>query len=229
MCGRYSEVKDLEALEERFEVSLEKEDYQPTYNASPTMNLPVITNTDPSHLSFMQWSLIPHWSKTREIKYTTFNAQAERLTEAASYKSLVTTKRCIVPAAGFYEWKDVTLTQSDLLGQPKTTKSKKVKQPYYINLKDDQLFAFAGLWDEWVDKSTGEVLHSFTVITTEANELVKPIHDRMPVILPKEAEKVWLEGNLPKEDLLGLLQPYNAAEMQAKPIAAIDSFILNSK
>ncbi len=230
MCGRYSEAKNLKEIAERFDLEPEEEDYQPTYNASPTMKLPVITNTDPQQLSFMQWSLIPHWSKTKEIKSTTFNAKAETLTEAASYRALITSKRCLVPAAGFYEWKKITPPAKDMFGNDiPAPKTKQAKQPYFINLKNDQLFSFAGLWDEWVDKASGEVLHSFTIITTEANALVKPIHDRMPVILSPEAEKLWLAGNLPKEELLALLQPFNPEEMKAVPIKAIDSFVLNSK
>src|SRR3712207_1443137 len=126
MCGRYSETKNLAELEKRFELELEEEDYQTTYNASPGMVLPVITNTDPKHLTFMKWSLLPHWAKTKDFKFSTFNAKAEELTEKPSFRSLITTKRCLVPASGFYEWKDVTPEEKDLFGQPIRSEERRV-------------------------------------------------------------------------------------------------------
>ncbi|RDC64630.1 SOS response-associated peptidase [Adhaeribacter pallidiroseus] len=225
MCGRYSETEDLEAIEERFDVRIE-EPYQPSYDARPGDVLPVITNTDPKHLTFMKWSILPHWAPTRDFKYDTFNAKSEELTWKPSFRSLITTKRCLVPASGFYEWKDVTPVEKDMFGQVITKpKTKKQKEIYFINLKDENLLAFAGLWDEWVDTSSGEVVRSFTIITTRANELVKPIHpERMPVILDRDIEKLWLSNDLSKQELLDLLQPFDAAKMQARPIPSIAAF-----
>ncbi|QMU30150.1 SOS response-associated peptidase [Adhaeribacter radiodurans] len=225
MCGRYSETKDINVLEERFDLQIDKK-YKPNYNASPGNVLPVITNKDPKNLTFMQWTLLPHWSKERKIKYSTFNAKAEELTEKPSFRSLITTKRCLVPASGFYEWKDVTPEETDMFGQRlPNPKTKKEKQIYFINLKSDELFAMAGLWDEWIDQKTGEIVSSFTIITTTANELVKPIHpERMPVILTRETEKLWLDNSLSKEQLLALLTPYEAQEMKAKPLPGIVDF-----
>ncbi|PSR56065.1 hypothetical protein AHMF7605_22465 [Adhaeribacter arboris] len=225
MCGRYAESEDVDVLEERFDLQIDQK-YKPNYNASPGNVLPVITNKDPKQLTFMKWSILPHWSKTREIKYSTFNAKAEELTEKPSFRSLITSKRCLVPCTGFYEWKDVTTPEKDMFGQPiAKPKTKKEKQIYFINLKSDELFAMAGLWDEWVDQKTGEVVPSFTIITTTANELVKPIHpERMPVILTRETEKLWLDDSLSKEQLLALLTPYESQEMKAMPIPGITSF-----
>lgn len=225
MCGRYSESEKLEVIEERFDLQIDKK-YKPNYNASPGNVLPVIINKAPKKLTFMQWTLLPHWSKERKIKYSTFNAKAEELTDKPSFRSLITTKRCLVPASGFYEWKDVTAQEMDMFGQPIVKpKTKKEKQIYFINLKSDELFAMAGLWDEWVDQKTGEVVPSFTIITTAANELVKPIHpERMPVILTRETEKLWLDDSLSKEQLLALLTPYEAQDMKAMPIPGIVDF-----
>ena len=146
MCGRYSESEDIDVLEERFDLQIDKK-YKPNYNASPGNVLPVITNKAPKHLTFMQWTLLPHWSRERKIKYSTFNAKAEELTEKPSFRSLITTKRCLVPASGFYDWKDVTTQEVDMFGQPiPKPKTKKEKQIYFINLKSNELFAMAGLW-----------------------------------------------------------------------------------
>ncbi len=226
MCGRYSESKKAKAVIKRFEVEVDEKKYKPNYNASPGDVLPVITNKDPQHLTFMLWSILPHWSKDRKIAYKTFNAASETLTQKPSFRSLLTTKRCLVPASGFYEWKDVTPQETDMFGQPlPKSKTKKEKQIYFINLKSDELFAMAGLWEEWVDHKTGEIVPSFTIITTAANELVKPIHpDRMPVILTRETEKLWLDDSLSQEQLLALLMPYEAQEMIAMPIPGIVDF-----
>jgi len=131
-----------------------------------------------------------------------------------------------VPTSGFYVWKDVTPQQFDMFGQPlPKPKTKKEKEIYYINLKDDNLMAFAGLWDEWVDHQTGEVIPSFTIITTQANELVKPIHpERMPAKQDRDKEKLWLSDNLTKEELLDLSRPFESDKMKALHIPGIVDF-----
>jgi putative SOS response-associated peptidase YedK len=128
------------------------------------------------------------------------------------FRSLLGSKRCLVPADGFFEWQ--------------VTEHGKV--PFRIMLKSEVLFTFAGLWDEWADKSTGEVLHTFTIITTEANELVKPIHDRMPVILSPETEELWLDEHETQEDLLALLQPYAASKMKAYAVSPLVNSPVNN-
>lgn len=120
--------------------------------------------------------------------------------------------RHLVPADGFYEWQ--------VTGQGKV--------PHRIQLQSEELFSFAGLWDEWTDRDTGEVLHTFAIITTEANELVKPIHDRMPVILTPEAEELWLNENESQLDLLTMLAPYEAGEMKAYPVSPLVNSPLNN-
>ena len=128
------------------------------------------------------------------------------------FRTLLKSKRCLVPANSFFEWQ----------------KTGQGKVPYRIMLKSEELFSFAGLWDAWTDKETGEVLHTFSIITTDANELVRPIHDRMPVILSPEAEELWLDEHESKEDLLSLLVPYKADEMKAYPVSPLVNSPLNN-
>ncbi|GGG18291.1 hypothetical protein GCM10011323_23090 [Pontibacter amylolyticus] len=140
------------------------------------------------------------------------NARAETLTEKPSFRNLLISKRCLVPADGFYEWQ--------------VTPQGKV--PYRILLKNEELFSFAGLWDEWLDKSTDEVLHTYTIITTNANDIVKPIHGRMPVILSPEAEELWLGEHETQEALLALLNPYNSEELKAYPVSPLVNSLMNN-
>jgi putative SOS response-associated peptidase YedK len=151
----------------------------------------------------MQWGLIPHWVKDPKKSMHPINAKAETLAEKPMFQSLLKNKRCLVPASGFYEWK----------------KDGKRKIPYYIHLKDSPLFAFAGLYDIWYD-AFNKAHPTFTVITTDANELVAPLHDRMPVILRREDESRWLAGDAPSSgEMKKILEPYPASEMDAYPVS----------
>jgi putative SOS response-associated peptidase YedK len=212
MCGRYSVVPKKIKSNSRAAALLEKHLKDSHYNAAPSQALPVVTNKQPDSIQFFSWGLQPFWAKdTKSIKRS-INARAETLTEKPSFRSLLSSKRCLVPADGFYEWR--------------VTPQGKV--PHRILLKSEDLFSFAGLWDEWVDKASGEVLHTFTIITTEANELVKPIHDRMPVILSTDGEELWLDEHEKQEDLLSLLTPYKAEDMQAYPVSPLINSPLNN-
>jgi putative SOS response-associated peptidase YedK len=204
MCGRYTLVKKAENIEQRFGATLEKENVGQNFNAAPTQVLPVISNADPSAVSFYKWGLIPFWAKDASIGNKMINARAETLTEKPAFRKSLQQKRCLVVADGFYEWK----------------KEGKTKQPFRITLKDNGLFAFAGLWDEWKDDK-GNKVQSFTIITTDPNELMAPIHNRMPVILPPAYEKHWLSADLKPADAMELLLPYNAAEMEAYPVSTL--------
>ena len=138
------------------------------------------------------------------------------------FRTLIGRKRCLVLADGFYEWKKLNPTQPNLFDLPPTPgKGKIIRQPYRFTLLNEDLFSYAGLWDEWLDKSTGEVLKTFTIITTEANELVNDVHDRMPVNLTPEAEELWLNNDEPVDALLDLLKPYAAADMKAYPVSPL--------
>jgi putative SOS response-associated peptidase YedK len=212
MCGRYSVVPKIAKGRSKAVSLLITHLEDGRYNAAPSQQLPVITSQQPDALQFYSWGLQPFWAKDAKAVKRSINARAESLTEKPTFRSLLKSKRCLVPADGFYEWQ--------------VTEQGKV--PHRILLQSEELFTFAGLWDEWADKSTGEVLHTFTIITTEANELVKPIHDRMPIILSPEAEELWLDEHESQEGLLSLLAPYNGDEMKAYPVSPLVNSPLNN-
>lgn len=192
MCGRYTLAKKAEDVAKRFKVDVPNH-YKPRFNAAPTQLLPVITADSPEGLSWFYWGLIPAWSKNKSISQKLINARAETVEEKASFRTALQQRRCLIPADGFYEWKPV---------------SKKGKVPYRITLLNEELFAFAGLWEEYEDDE-GDAVHTFTIITTQANSTLESIHDRMPVILSREAEGLWLDPKTSAEDLRKVLQPYD--------------------
>ncbi|WP_255481298.1 SOS response-associated peptidase [Pontibacter sp. Tf4] len=165
------------------------------YNAAPSHLLPVVTGAKPDELQFFSWGLVPHWFTDLNSRSKPINARAETLLDKPSFRELITSKRCLVPANGFYEWRNTTAG----------------KIPYRFLLQSEALFSFAGLWDTWADKQTGKVLNTFTIISTQAYELVKPTHDRMPVVLYPEMEDTWLTANKGYNKLRDLLQPFPAA------------------
>jgi putative SOS response-associated peptidase YedK len=190
MCGRYSLAAKAEKIAKRFQVD-PTDAYKPKYNAAPTQLMPVITTDSPDGLSFFYWGMVPAWSNNRSVSQTLINARAETLLEKATFRTSFRWRRCLIPADGFYEWKAL---------------GKKSKVPYRFTLKQDELFAFAGLWDEF-ETADGVLHHTFVIITTEANPLVHPIHDRMPAILTPDDEKRWLDPKVEAEDLLQILRP----------------------
>ncbi|MBF9252503.1 SOS response-associated peptidase [Pontibacter sp. 172403-2] len=205
MCGRYSIISKKKESKGSIRAArlLKNAEVDNRYNVAPSQLLPVITNEAPDELQFFSWGLLPHWAKEKNYKHKTINARAETLTEKPAFRQLVNSKRCLVPADSFYEWRS----------------SSAGKTPYRFLLKDEGLFCFAGLWDEWADKETGEVIRSYTLITTEPNELMRPIHDRMPVLLHPEEEGLWLSDERADEYLLSLLRPYPSEEMKAYPVS----------
>ncbi|MBB4036550.1 putative SOS response-associated peptidase YedK [Dysgonomonas hofstadii] len=169
---------------------------------------PVITN-DPQ-IQVMKWGLIPFWEKTEadaeQIRKMTYNAKAETVFEKPSFRESVKSHRCIVPSTGYFEWHH---------------NADKTKTPYFIFLKDEEIFSMAVIYDIWQNKETGEVLHTFSIITTEANPLTAQIHNakkRMPAILSKEDELKWIDPKLTKEDITDLLKPFDASRMDAYQI-----------
>jgi putative SOS response-associated peptidase YedK len=195
MCGRYSLTSSIEKLSKRFNIKV-TEEFRPRYNAAPTQFLPVITNRNPSETSFMKWGLIPNWALDDSTSTNLINARAETILTKAPFKQIIKSHRCLIPADGFYEWK----------------KEGKNKVPHRITLASDELFAFAGLWDSWEDKK-GDIVNSFTIITTSANSLMSEIHERMPVILPKDLELEWIKMDLTDNDITELLKPYPSEKM----------------
>lgn len=202
MCGRFSLTVNEAELNLRFELEGGDAPYVPRYNGAPTQKLAVITNEKLHTLSYHRWGLIPPWAKDISIGNKMINARAETITEKASFRIPLFSKRCLVPSDGFYEWKQ-----------------DEMKQPFRIFVKNNPIFTMAGLWDRWKSPN-GEVVESFTIITTEANDFMKPIHNRMPVILKPEDEKTWL-GSKDSKEILALLKPYASDEMNAYAVSKL--------
>lgn len=206
MCGRYTNTRDLETLAQEFSLASIESDLKPSYNIAPTQRVPVlITKDDALSLVTMRWGLVPSWAKDAAIGNKMINARAETLAEKPSFRNLIGRKRCALVADGFYEWRSE--------GNAKT--------PYYIRLKSQEPFAFAGLYDIW-QSPENETLTTCTLITTAANELMEPIHHRMPVIFSKSEVGAWLDaGETDKAQLLTLLRPYPSAAMEAYAVSRL--------
>ena len=206
MCGRATLTKKPKELEKRYQATFELAEsvakLLPTYNIAPTHWHPIITNEDPTQLQLFKWGLIPSWAKDTSIGSKLINARIETIPEKPAFKA-IHTRRCLVPFDGFYEWKKVG----------------KQKIPYYITLKDQAIFSVAGIWETWKD-SAGQKLHSFSVLTQSPNELMAPIHNRMPAILTKEQEQWWLDTSLPTKDVLAMISPYASDLMDAYPVSS---------
>jgi len=203
MCGRYA-LAEISALVERFQIaSAAPANLAPRYNVAPTQSMPVVVKHSPNQLALMRWGLMPAWAKDSRPGSPLINARAETLAEKRSFRQLLTAQRCLIPASGFYEWQQ----------------SEAGKTPYYIHLKEQPLFAFAGLYDRSVDAQGAEEF-SYTIITTTPNALMAPIHNRMPVILRQEDEDAWLNPDETEPArLLPLLLPYSAEEMEAYTVS----------
>ncbi|MFM8916951.1 MAG: SOS response-associated peptidase [Bacteroidota bacterium] len=199
MCGRFSLTKTEAEIEARFGTKFYSNDLIKRYNVAPSQLALVLTNNNPDELQFFKWGLIPSWAKDPNIGNRMINARFETLKEKPSFKNLINRKRCLVIADGFYEWRNVG-------GK---------KKPVRITLVDEKLFAMAGLWDEWRDPISGNIVKSFTVVTVPANELIAPIHDRMPAILHPNSEKNWLNLD-PIDDML---TTYPENEMNLYPVS----------
>lgn len=203
MCGRFTLTTNLGTIAKRFGVARFLEEVGPRYNIAPTQAVIVVNDDGTRNLTPMQWGLIPSWAKDPAIGNRMINARAETVATKPAFRAALRKRRCLIPADGFYEWQPIG----------------RRKQPVYIAMKSREPFSFAGLWESWTSPD-GEEIKSCTIITTEANELLKPIHDRMPVILSKEAEQVWLDPTIQDPaKLLPLLKPYPAEEMEVYPVS----------
>ncbi|MFN8502176.1 SOS response-associated peptidase [Kouleothrix sp.] len=201
MCGRYTLVQ-AEQVAERFQAAEAQLPLLPRYNVAPSQLMPVVVRNSPNRLVEMQWGLVPAWSKEPRTSFSTINARAETIATSAVFRGPFKSRRCLVPASGFYEWQ----------------KLEKGKQPFCIRLRGGDLFAFAGLYDIWRDRE-GNELYSYTIITTAPNELVAPIHNRMPAILRREDEDAWLSKDSDAARLMGMLEAYPADAMEAYPVS----------
>ena len=200
MCGRFALKSPPAKLVERFGLD-ECADFAPHYNIPPGTDIPVIRQSPEGKrvLHLLRWGLVPHWAKDPSIGNKLSNARGESVAEKPSFRDAFRRRRCLIPADGFYEWK----TEG------------KVKQPYFISLKSGEPLAMGGLWESW-RRPDGELLRTACIITTGPNDVMRPIHDRMPVILRAEDWQAWLEA--PVEDIQPLVCPYEADAMQAWPV-----------
>lgn len=211
MCGRYSISKSKDELQVRFSATVQGHDGVQRYNVAPTQLSAVITAQQPSAIQAFRWGLIPYNAADISAGTRHINARAETIHEKYPFARLLETNRCIVPADGFYEWK----------------KAGKIKIPHRFTLGDDIIFSFAGLWDAWADKSTGEIIYSFTIITVAPNALVLPVHNRMPAILTPEKEKLWLDTSIGASEAIKLLEPYNEGGMKSITVSDLVNSPMN--
>lgn len=191
MCGRFAVIKKFEEIASYYGAhTSEGEEWRENYNVAPTQEAPVIVDTeDGREVTLMRWGLIPHWAKDKKIAHSTINARAEGIKDKPAFRDSFKNKRCIVPASGFYEWQKLS---SD-------------KRPYYFTPKEG-LFSFAGLWSKWL--SPEDIwMETFTIITTKANEQIKPIHDRMPVMLGHNSWAAWMDEKTKPSELQEFLVP----------------------
>jgi len=205
MCGRYTLI-NTDELSERFN-TLNKVELRANYNITPGNQIPVVTKNSPNTLVLMRWGLIPFWAKDENIGYGLINARAEGIKDKASFRKPIRQQRCLVPANGFYEWS--------------SEKSQKVKKtPYYATLKGHGLFAMAGIYDIWKDKNNEDVL-SYSIITTKADKKLNNIHNRMPVIISKQNESLWLNKKTELAEIISLLIPLEPSKMNIYRVSTL--------
>lgn len=208
MCGRFAQTHDGDNVARAFQLAVTPE-LSPRYNIAPSQTVSVIVQSrrsgDRLH-HHKQWGLIPGWSQDVRVGYKLINARSETVAEKPAFRRAFQQRRCLIVADGFYEWQQAP--------QGKT------KQPYLIRLREGALFAFAGLWERWRSSETDETRFSCTILTTTANVVMAPIHPRMPVILSPSTYDAWLDPtHYNRGNLEALLQPYDAAAMQAIAIS----------
>jgi putative SOS response-associated peptidase YedK len=206
MCGRFTQRKPAKALEDHFGV--EVPETQPSFNIAPTQNVLAIRGgNDGRSAVWLKWGLVPAWAKDPSTGARFINARSETVTEKPSFREAFKKRRCIIPADGFYEWQ----------------RAGGRKQPYFFHMRDDRPFGFAGLWERW-EGNIGEALDTCTILTTEANDMLRPVHDRMPVILHPEEYSLWLgAGERERALLMELLRPYPANGMIGYPVSPLAS------
>ncbi|HKW17568.1 MAG TPA: SOS response-associated peptidase [Terriglobales bacterium] len=200
VCNRFRATYSRTSIEEQFQAWDEIEN-TPRFNVAPTQ--PILTVRSESgkrKVTEMRWGLIPSWASG--VTFSNFNARSESVTTTPSFRDLIKTNRCLIPADAFYEWQKIG----------------GVKQPFAFEVGDKELFAFAGLWDEWIDPQR-RLVKSCTILTTEANSLVAEMHDRMPVIVPREAYELWLDPDSSLQEVLALLKPFDSSSMHKYPVS----------
>jgi putative SOS response-associated peptidase YedK len=205
MCGRFVLISDLAEITTEFDVQEISVNLQRSYNIAPGNTIAAIIDDGSKRLVHFTWGLIPSWAKDPSIGNRLINARGETVAEKPSFKAALKKRRCLIVANGFYEWQ----------------KRGKMKRPVYVRLKSDKPFGFAGLYEKWISPD-GQELRTCTIITTEANELLQPIHNRMPVIVPKDQEDVWLDTDMSDTThVFSILKPYAHHEMVAYEVSTL--------
>ena len=214
MCGRYRLSRRRQLVEEYFDSVSGEEDWAPRYNVAPTHPVPVIRQNPKEpvrELSLMRWGLIPSWSKDSSGAARMINARAETASTKPAFRDAMKSRRCLIPADGFYEWK----------------RDGKSKQPYCFEVNDAELFAFAGLWDRWKDPA-GNWIKTCSILTTIPNAVTSPVHDRMPVILDPDSYDLWLDPGMTHVDAASdLLKPYDARRMRSYAVSTRINSVVN--
>jgi putative SOS response-associated peptidase YedK len=243
MCGRYVAVSSPTILAERFDVEeVRVTVIEPSYNVTPRAEVPVVAENRAGEagngtrvLDVVRWGLVPSWADSLSIGDRQINARAERIRTANAYKRAFARRRCIIPADGFYEWHategersvESTHRRGDDSAATEGTASakKRIKQPWFFRRRDGEPLAFAGVWEVWHDPAQGDDaprIRTCSIITTRANELVAPVHDRMPVVLPESAWAEWLDReNNDVNTLQRLLVPAPVDELEAWPVTTL--------
>jgi len=206
MCGRFVLLTDLSVVSEAFDIQHSASEYKQGNNISPGQQITAAVRRDNRNILVnFRWGLIPSWAKDPSIGNKMFNARAETVAEKPSFRNAFYKRRCLIIADGFYEWQ----------------RQEKIKTPYCFRLKSGQPFGFAGLYESWISPENQQI-NTCTIITTRANELIKPIHDRMPVILEKEEERLWIDPNTHNRDiLLSVLKPYVSQDLDVSEAGAL--------
>jgi putative SOS response-associated peptidase YedK len=205
MCGRYVLHVHLSEITDEFEIYDVDYVWEPSFNIAPGQNIAGVVKNEKNRLATFRWGFIPRWTKKIDTGIRMINARAETLSQKPAFSYAFQKQRCIIPANGFYEWQK--------------EEDKKRKIPFYLSLRSDKLMGFAGLYDKWKSPE-GKIITSCTIITTSPNELVQPLHNRMPVILEPDKREMWLDKTIgdPRE-LMPLLKPYDAGKMKAVEVA----------
>lgn len=202
MCGRYTITLDIEAILAQMDLLMPDFDFEPRFNIAPTQRLPVITGDAPKELQLFKWGLVPFWAKDPRIGNKMINARGETVASKPAFRAAFKQRRCLAIADGFYEWK----------------KTPTGKVPHHIRLSSREVFTIAGLWESWEDPE-GKPLRTFTLITTTPNELMAPIHDRMPAIIAPADRAEWLAPETAPEKLQKLIGPLPDGALEAIPVS----------
>jgi putative SOS response-associated peptidase YedK len=214
MCGRYRLSRRKQIIEEHFDAVSGEEDWGARYNIAPTQPIPVIRQ-NPKELvrefSLMRWGLVPSWAKDPSVAATMINARAETAATKPAFRDALQSRRCLIPADGFYEW----------------VRMGKAKQPYCFEVNEGELFAFAGIWDRWKDPSANWV-KTCSILTTTPNAVTSPVHDRMPVILDPDCYDLWLDPGMHDMNAVSdMLKPFNARLMRCYPVSSRVNHVAN--